>query len=201
MEIKLDHLIEKIKQEGIDEAQQTSDNIVQQAKQQARSIVEQARQEADEILKTARAQAAALRENAEQDLRQAARDIELLLKERIVDLFDRAFQREVSEALSPDILKALILKVADGWTGDARIEIMLSEVDHENLQAVLFAGLRAELRNAVTLRASNRVSKGFRIGLKGEHAYYDFSDSAIAETLQVFLSPVLNTILNKGEDG
>lgn len=200
MEVKLDSLIEKIKKEGIEEAQQTSEEVIAKARQEAQVIVENAKREAARIVEEARRQAARNEENGRLALQQAARDIELLLKERIDALFTRVFQKKVSSVLGPEFLKDLILKIVAEWGRGAAIEVVLSEADKEQLQSLLFTGLSEELRESVSLTVSNKVAKGFRLGLKGEDAYFDFTDETIAEVLKSFLSPSLKQLLD-GKNG
>ena len=197
MDVKLDSLIEKIKKEGIEEAQQKSDEMVKQAQQQASSIIDQAKKEATIVVENGKREVDQFQANAEADLQQAARNTELLLKEKINDLFNRVFKREVAGAMKPDFLKELILKIVNAWAKDSSAEIILNNKDKESLETLLFNGLKKQLKDSVTFKVSNDVSNGFRIGLKGEQVYYDFSDEAIAEALKSILNPKLKEILDK----
>ena len=199
MDEKLENLIEKIEKEAVEEAQQTAGEIVGRARQEAESIIAAARREAEEIAADGRRRAEVFRQNAELALRQAARDTQLSLKERIVELFDRVFQREVSRTLTPDFLKELILKVVSAWTPDAKVEIVLNDADKDGLQTLLLSGLGEEFKNSVSLSANSDISGGFRIGLNGEHVYYDFSDGSIADALKAYVNPDLRKILDTGD--
>jgi len=95
MDVKLDSLIEKLRKEGVEEAQQASEEMMEKARQDSASIVDEARKEAEKILEDARREAAQLRETGGLALKQAARDAELILKSRITELFDRVFTRKV----------------------------------------------------------------------------------------------------------
>lgn len=200
MDVSLENLIEKIKKEAIEEGKQASAEIVNGAKSEAASIVDNARAEAEKILRDAKNQAADLEESAKQALQQAARDVELLLKERIGSLFDRVFKREVGAALSPEFLGSLVGKMVTEWAREGQVEVTVNAADREKLEALLFSGLKGELKNSVTIRASQTVSKGFRIELKGENVYYDFTDDSIADALKAFINPSLQAILD-GKDG
>lgn len=200
MDVKLESLIEKIKQEGVDEAEQAAAAIVEKAEQEAKALRERARQESERIVEEARGQARKFQENAEQALHQAARDVVLQLKEQITALFDRVFKQEVGRALSPEFVEKMILSLVTEWAKDGQVEITVNEADKQQLEALLFTHLKAELKNAVTLRASHTVSKGFRIELKGESAYYDFTAETLSDALKAFINPSLQTLLD-GSDG
>ena len=196
MTVKLETLIEKIKKEGVEEANQAAEEILQNARKEADTIKEKARQDADEIREEARSEGDRFRRNAELAIQHAVRDAQLLLRERFVALFDRVFRREVGEALSPDLIKALIEKVIDKWIEKEGAEIIVAKADKKNLEKVLFAGLKKELKDSVILKTGHGISGGFRIGKKGEDVYYDFTDESIAALLKSFLNPSLNEILN-----
>ena len=95
MEAKLENLIEKIKLEGVQEAKKQSDDIIAKAKEEASSIVITARNEAEQIVENAKIESEKFRKNAESAIQQGARDVVLVLKEKIRDLFDRVFKMQI----------------------------------------------------------------------------------------------------------
>ena len=197
MDIKLDNLIEKIKQDGVNEANKLSDEIVNKAKEDASSIIEGAEKKAKEIVDSARKDAQDYQSNAEKALKQAQRDLILVLREKITLLFDSSFKREISEVLSPEFLKELILKVVESFSSGKETEVLLSSADAEKLKDLISSSLKKELKNNIVIKTDDRISKGFRIGIQGENVYYDFTDEAILEALKQFLSPDLAQTLNK----
>lgn len=200
MEEKLESLIEKIEQEAVTDAENKAGEILRRAQEEAASTVSAAQGEAEQIVEEARRQTARFQENAELALKQTARDMELLLKERITALFDRVFKRQAAGALAPEFLKELIVRITAEWAGGSGLEITLNEADEQNLQTVLFDGLRAELKEDLTIKVDNAVATGFRIGLRDEDVYYDFTDDAIADALRLLSGPGVREILDR-EDG
>ena len=200
MDVKLENLIERIKQEGVEGAQKTSEEILKKAQKEAEAIVKNAKKEAEKIIEDAKRQTDQIQKSSETALRQAARDSELLLRERFTALFDNVFKKEVSGTLTPDFLKEIILKIVDKWLKNPNIDIVLSEEDKKKLEKLLFASIKKDLKKSITIHASSDVIQGFRIGQKGEEVYYDFSDETIANMLKMFLNPRLNEILDR-KDG
>ncbi|RKY86561.1 hypothetical protein DRP98_00045 [candidate division KSB1 bacterium] len=197
MEVKLENLIEKIKKEGVEQAQKTSEEIINDAKQKAASIIDDAKQQANKIIEEAKQKATKLQRQGESALQQASRDTLLLVKERLIALFDKVFKKEISNALSPDFTQQLIKTIVEQWARDSQKEILVSKEDKEKIQELLFSSLKEELKNSIIIKVSDRISKGFRIGIKGEDVYYDFTDESITECLKEFVSPSLKEILNK----
>ena len=196
MEAKLENLIEKIKQDGVEEAERQSKEIIAKAKNEASEIVNSAKNKAKEIAQEAEKEAEKFKQNAESAIQQAARDLVLLLKERIRTLFDSLFKMNVSETFSIDFLKELIVKIVVNWGQDSTLEVLVSDADKQKLQELVFSSLKKELRNTIILKTDNRIHKGFRIGIKGEEVYYDLTDEGILEFLKQFLSPSLSEILD-----
>ncbi len=195
MDVKIENIIEKIKKEGVEEAQKTSEDLLQKAKKEAAEIVADAKKEADKIIENAQKKEASFEENSRLAIRQAARDGELLLKGRIQALFDRVFRRETGETLKPDFMLTLINKIVDQWSGKAETEVTLSEADLKSLEKLLSDGVKKELKSGIQLKAAQDMEHGFRIGLKGEDVYYDFSDESIAEILKIALNPRIKEML------
>ena len=200
MDVKLDSLIEKLRTEGVEEAQQASREMTEKSRQESAAIIEEARSEAEKIIEEARADAARLQENGELALRQAARDSELLLKTRITDILDRIFRRKVSESLTQETMKEIILRITDQWQSGTTAELTLSEDETDTLEELLFSSVSEELKDSIFIRASNDISHGFRIGLKDDSVYFDFTDESITEALMAFLQPRLKAILDE-QDG
>ena len=200
MDVKLENLIEKIKKEGVEDAQRKADEILKKAEKEAASIVEDARKEAEKIQKEAERKIGQFQKNSELALQQANRDAQLLLKEKLMAMFDRVFKREVSGTLTHDFVKELILNIVKTWAKKSEVEIEVNEKDKKKLEKLMFEGISKDLKDAILVKPSPDMEHGFRVGMKGEDVYYDFSDESIAEMLKGFLNPRLNDILD-GKNG
>ncbi|MBN1781422.1 hypothetical protein JW948_09875 [bacterium] len=195
MEVKIDKLIEKLKKEGVEGAQQMSDDILAKARKEAADIVARARQEARDLVDQAGKEAASFEENSKRAIEQAARDGELLLKGRVETLFETVFKQEVSETMTPEFLKTLIVKLVENWGKNNEKEVEVSKADLKMLEDLLFKGVREELKKGITLKAGKDLMHGFRIGIKGENVYYDFTDESIAEILKRSLNARIKELL------
>ena len=196
MDVNLESLIEKIKKEAIEEGQQAAQAAVDRARTEAEKLVVQARTEAESIVSKARSEAEKMQENGKMALQQAARDVELALKERLSALFDRVFKRQVGGVLSPQFLENVISKLVTEWSKGGRVEITVDEADKQQLEILLFTKLGESFKDSVTIRVSNAVTKGFRLEQRGGSVYYDFTDETIAAALKAFINPGLQAILN-----
>ena len=203
MDIKLESLIAKIKKDGIDEAKKTSVEIIEKAKGEAKAIIEEAQAQAQNAKIKAETSALKLESNAKASLKQAARDLTLALKSELRVLFERVLKDNVGQALSPDFMRELIVKIVNKWPAkkDSGKEVLANKVDKEKLEKLLLESLRKEAKtNIIEVKISKAVDRGFRIGMKGEDFYYDFTDQSILEALKQFLNPALRTILDTSNE-
>ncbi|MCD6115804.1 DivIVA domain-containing protein [bacterium] len=200
MEVKLENLIEKLRQEGVEEAQRASEQILSDSKKKADAIIKEARKKADTIVADADKKAKSFQENSERVVEQAVRDSVLLLKNNLSDLFDSVFKEAVSGVMDEKFLKDMILKLVEKWSEGKDLEIGLNKNDIKKLEDVLFAGTGEKLKNGITLIPDRDLEAGFRISVKGDDLYYDFSDESVGEILKKFLSPKIQEIL-EGKNG
>jgi V/A-type H+-transporting ATPase subunit E len=195
MEMELKTIIEKIKQEGVGEAEKKAADMIKEAEAKGKGIIEEAKKKA--ILKEAERDATALKKNGQEAVKQASRDVLLSLREKIVDLFDIIIKKEVAAQLSPAVLKEMIVKLAKSFTKgqELDVEVLLSDRDKKSLEEELFSALKKEIKKGITIKVSPKIERGFRIGQKDKESYYDFTDEAIAEAFMTHLNPKIVEIL------
>jgi V/A-type H+-transporting ATPase subunit E len=200
METELNRLIDKIKKEGVERAERDAGDILKQAETKAREIIEDARKKEAEVIEKAETQAQNFMTTSEQSLKQSARDVLLTLRERVTEFFDRIVKKKVSEQLTSDVLKDVIVKAVENFKkeGSLDIEILVSEKEKEKLKKSLLGAFSKEAKEHLTLKGARAIEKGFRIGEKGKDSYVDFTDEAIAESFKKYLNPKLVEILDIG---
>ena len=133
--------------------------------------------------------------NSDAAIQQASRDMVLVLKEKIINLFNKTLITKVEKSLSEDFIKSLISKIAEQIKPDSMVGIQISDSDKSDLMLALQSGLKDTLKNDFEIKVSNRINNGFRIGIKDEDVYYDFTDESIASSLLEFLNPTLQKLV------
>ncbi|NQT06884.1 MAG: hypothetical protein HQ575_05020 [Candidatus Omnitrophica bacterium] len=201
MGVELDGLIQKIKEESVEEARKRSDETISEAKRKAESIIREAHKKEAAIIKNGEEEAKNLRKNGEKAIKQSARDVLLSLRQQIIELFNKVVKKEVSEELSADTLKQVLTKIIENFqrADDLDVEILLGKDDKKALEGAFLKSLTQELKKGVTLKVSPNIEKGFRIGEKNKNFYYDFTDEAISEAFALYLNPKIVEILNLTE--
>jgi len=198
MDTQLNTIINKIKQDGVEEAEKKAKEIVESAEKQAETIIKAAKDKETQMLENAEKEALSFTTNSKNLLKQAARDVLLGLKERVVEFFDRVVKGKVEETLDTDVLKKAIIKIADNFSPnkDLKLEVVLSEQDKKSLEKTLFNAMKKQSKEFIQLKKSEQVKKGFRIGEKDKYSYIDFTNDGIAEIFKSYLNPKLIEMLD-----
>ena len=198
MDATLESLIDKIKKDGVAKAKSEAQEIINSARSKAQEIIDKAREESERIVAKAGDESEKLEKNARSAIRQAARDAVLMAKEELVKIFDRVIKNEVRKSLSPEFTAQLIAKIVDKWSlaKEEQLEVLAAKEDIEKIKNVLLAKIKEEARGGLIINVGSSVNKGFRIGIKGEEVYYDFSEEAVIEAFKELINPQIKEILN-----
>ena len=191
----LDALIQKIKSEGIGEAERKSEEIIKEARLAASEILNKARHDAAYIIEEAEESIKTKESISKMALEQAARDIILSILASLTEIFNSLIKREYQDILSGKTLETVLVKLIEGWQknemGDTDIELLLSESDRDTLFEGFLSKLKEEIKSGIELKVHPDIEAGFRIGMKGSHVYYDFTDEGITGVLAEYLNPRL----------
>lgn len=198
MEMDLSNLIEKIKKDGVSEAQKKSADIINDAQKKAQEIIARAHTENKNIILEAETESNKLKKLAEASIKQSVRDAALSLKQKIVELCDTITKRQITQQMSSSVLKDIILKLIENFKkeGILNIEILLKKEDKEKLEEAVLNSLGAEMKKGITFKISPSISAGLRIGEKDKNYCYDFTDEGLMEALKAYLNPKVLKILD-----
>jgi len=196
MEQDLNALIEKIKKDGIEEAEKIKEEIKTKAYEEAKKIKEEAKKEAEKTLLLAKEELEKLKNNYNNLLKQITRDTLINLRNEINNMLKNIINLKISEVLSKDDLAKVILEIIKSNINSVKpITVILSQSDFLKIKDYFFSLLPDNLKDKIILKPSTDFKAGFKISYDSEKSYFDFTDSALAEYISNFLSPELNKIL------
>lgn len=201
MEIQLQELIDQIKKDGVELAENEADSILESAKAQADKIVADAKAQAERILLNAKAENERMVKSGEDALRQAGRNLLISFRESVARELKAIVGEKVDAVYSSADFAGLIIKAVEGWASkpDAEdISVILNGEDLEKLEGTLLAALKERMLKGVTLKANDNFDGGFRIAAN-DGAYYDYSAEAVVEMLSNYLSPKVTALLKEAE--
>jgi len=202
---QLQSLLERIRREGVQRAEAEAAAIVEQSRERAAAIVAEAETEAASLRRAAEEEAAAGRRRAEKALEQAARDFLLSLQARIESILRQSLRGDVADALTPETVAEMLVRLADAYAAhdmnESRVDVLLGPEDRDRLAALVLGQYRDLVGQGLTLRADEKVDKGFRVSFADDNVYHDFTLSALAEALAPVLKHPLSDIVERAAQG
>ena len=206
-------LIDRIRDQGVQAAQEEADRLLRHARQQAAEIVAQAKAEAEAAQEKARAEIEAYRLASIEALRLAARDTVLDLKARVMARFEEFVKRlVVSATRDKELVRSIVLVLAghaaDEFIKDKEIEVRISSALLEGQTGPVFKeegklailGLSSDmLREGLELVSDSDIEGGARVRLVQDKLEIDLSDRAIARMISQRLLPRFKAILEGAE--
>ncbi len=198
MDVQLKELIERIKSEGIDNAEQEADRIIQEAQEKAKKIVSDAETEADKIRAKAEEDAKRREETGRASLKHAGRDLILSAEKRLQELFDKIIYEETSGVLKGELLEKAVSQVVQNWDNEVSdLTVLIAEDELSKVEGGLKKKLSDKLSKGMEIKPLPKTEAGFQVSMKDGTAYYNFTAEGIAELLSQFLNPRLAETLKE----
>lgn len=199
MSQQVQELIEKIKTEGLQAAEQKAQEIEQQAQTNARKIIEGAKQEAQQLIAQAKQEAQKIQTSTQTSLKQASRDMLISLRKEVGRILQGIVAAKVSDVLTAQHLASMITEVAKkAVEGDpAGLEVSVSAKDLKELQDGFIAQLQKEVKKPILLKACDDIGKGFVISFDQGKSNFDFTDAGLADYLGSYLNEQAAALLKE----
>ena len=202
MEAQLKELIEKIRQDGVETAEQEAEKIIAEAKNEADGIIEEAHKKSKEMIENAKKENRRQEQAGKEALVQAGRDLLISLEKKITQIFDELIKSETGAALEGKFLENILTAMVKEWvkTRSDHITVLLPEDELKALEGSLKKKLTAELKKGVEIKPTNAVEKGFYISEKEGSSYYNFSAEGIAEIIAEYVNPRLSEAIRRAAE-
>ena len=202
MEIQLQELIDQIKKDGVEVAENEAKSIIDLAKAEADKIISDAQAQADKILSNAKLENERMVKSSEDAITQAGRNLLISFRESVARELKSITSENVVGVYSSDAFAKLIINVVECWANkpDAEdLSIILNTNDLQQLESNVLAALKERLLSGVTLKANDNFDGGFRIAVNNGSAYYDYSAEAVVDMLSNYLSPKVTELLKEAK--
>ena len=200
MDIQLQELIDKIKKDGIANAETEKNKIISDAEKKAATIVKEAEAKADATIKAAKAETERMEKASEDAITQAGRNLIISFRDGINKELQALVNVETEKAMDKDLLKKLIPDVVKAWAANTEAEdlaVLLPEVDLKALESGFKTALKTQLSKGLEIKSDTSLSSGFRIGSKNGEAFYDFSAEEVANLFSAYLNPKTTELMKK----
>lgn len=199
MSEQLQHLIDKIRTEGVSKADAEAKTILDKARSEAARLEREAAEKAAQLIRQAEADSKAYAERGRKALEQACRDTILTLRQSLETLFERLLLQKVESAYTPEAFRHFLQDVIRAYlaqghkAGNLLITVPADQLD--SLRAYILKALHDAAVEGLVIQSSNDVIKGFTVTLKDNHVEHDFTPEAVAETMARLVRPDLAELL------
>ena len=200
MDIQLQELIDKIKNDGVASAEYEAKRIITEAEEKAQHILADAQKKSDALIQSAKAENSRMEKASIDAVRQAGRNVLISFRDSIIAQLNAIIKKDTASALSAEVLKTLIPELLKKWLASedaSSISVLLSAKDLEAVQSSLAASLKAEITKGLIIKTDETLADGFRIGIKNGEAYYDFSSESVASLFSSYLNPQTAKIMKE----
>lgn len=203
MSQQVQELIEKIKTEGLQAADQKAQEIETEARKNAQKIIDGAKQEAQQLIAQAKQEAQKMQVSAQTSLKQSSRDMLISLRKEVGQILQRIVAVKVGDVLTTQHLASMITEVAKKAVegNPAGLEVSVSAKDLKELQDGFLAQLQKEVKKPILLKASNDIGKGFVISFDQGKSNFDFTDAGLADYLGAHLNEQVAALLKEAAKG
>jgi V/A-type H+-transporting ATPase subunit E len=206
-------LIDRIRDQGVQSANQEAARILAEAEAKASQLLADAQKQVEQLRAKATADIEAEQAAAQEALKLSARDTVTRLKNLVSTAFETFVRRLVTTATQDrELMKNLILVLAghsaDEFIKDKQIQILLSDAlltgqpdpKLRELSKQTILSLSSDmLREGVELIPSSSVEGGAKVRLVGEQLEIDLTDKAITKLLAGQLLPRFHALLTAAE--
>lgn len=197
MEEKLQSLLERIREEGVEKARQEADTIIQQAENEARKKIEEAEQKAEQHWKQAKKEAEEYRRNVEAELKLSAQQSVDALKQELTELVTTKAIEDPLKApfQQTDFLRDLILRLVEKWTPEQGVQLHLSADQYPELYQFFTQQVQQQLHDGLTVKPVSNLRDGFRLGPEDGSYVISFSTEDFTAFFADFLRPHTKKLL------
>jgi len=201
---QVQELINKIKQEGVQQAEEEARRIEAEAKRHAEGIVQNAREEARRTVEQGKKEIQQNQEAVRAALKQAGRDMILKLKEQINAVLRAVIEREVRDSLDAQQLSGLLEEAIKAYMAKQQdvsdIKVLLGEKDLRKIAESFTAKLQDRLKKPITIQSATDIGAGFIISFNAGSSSFDFTDISLVEYLANFLNDEVAALLTEAHD-
>ena len=201
MEQNLQNLLNRIQKEGIDKADKEAMRIISDAREKAAGIVKEAEMKAKEMLEKAEQDARSFAEHGAKTIAHAGRDVLLTVGKGIDTLLKEIAFHSVGKALSPDTIIQMMIKLASAYAekgfAEGRVNMLLSPEDQKTVVKLFMEKYREQFQEGIEIHVDDKIIKGFKVAIKSDAVFHDFTQEAIADAICYFLKPHLADIIHR----
>lgn len=196
MEQQIQDLINSIKKDGIESANNESKKILDDANKKAEMIISEATKKKNEMLEEAKKQIALERESSMAAVKQGARDLSLSFVKGTEEKFTQILKTKIDDSFSADVLKEVIVLAIQSEFDSKDVVVELPEKYKKTIADSILSDIKKEVeKDGLAFSFSSSLSGGFRVIEKDGKAYIDLSSDEVTKLLYPYVSSTLRDMI------
>lgn len=200
-EKKLDILLERIYQDGMEKSKKESEEIIRQANDQAKNIVDEANRKAKLIIEEANKKSEETSKNTMTDIKMSGEQAVSALKQKIKNMVaDNVLSDPMKNTFVDEaFLKTLILEVVSKWDADALnadVSLYFSASMKDKINDTFMASIKATI-SKLNVNFDNKMTNGFKITSDASGYKMSFTDEDFVGFFSDFVRQKTEEILFK----
>ncbi len=197
MEIQLQELISKIKEDGLESANKEAADIIEKAQNQANQIISDANAKVKQLMDGIKKEEQLSIQRSENAIANAARDLILNINSTIVSILSGILENNVEKTIQKETLISLLQKAITSLQIKDDVVIELSEKDSTDLAEAIKKEFASQVSQGIEIKPTKTISSGFKIYGKTDSLSYDFTGETIANHLGAYTNSKLAEIIKK----
>jgi len=193
MQTKIQELIEKINNEGVQNAKAEAEKILNEVRKKATEIEHEAELNAKKITDDAEKQAQTLKEQVNAELKMSINQAISALKQKLTELITiQAIQPTVKQSFADEsFVQKLIETVVKNWTKSDNfdLKIALPEDDKNEMEQFFKRRLNSELTKGLEINFSSGIKSGFKAGPVDDGYQISFTEQDFINFFKTYLRP------------
>ena len=199
MGAELQPLIDKIQKEAVDKAGLQAEDIIKKAEEKAAVTITDAQEQSKQILEKAEKESEAFSKRSQATLEQAGRDVLISVGQGVERILSGLIVEKLNKALTLEVLQKMLVTLVEEYATQqvGGMELSVAPKEKEQWSAFFKSALQEKLAQGAVVRTDSQIVKGFKVSIDDSKVHHDFTDTAIAESLEHFLRPELAALVHQ----
>ncbi|MGL5683744.1 MAG: V-type ATP synthase subunit E family protein [Marinifilaceae bacterium] len=199
MENKIDSIIQKLYDEGVEKATVQARELIDKAQQDAAKIIADAENKAKDIINNANAEVDNLKKKAESEMSLSARQALTALRQDITNLIAGDVSGQVTKAAFNDkeFVRQLLVSIIQKWdvnSGSLNLQVLLTDTEKADFEQLVTSKYKELLDKGLEIKVAN-IAEGFVIEPKDGGFKIQFSEELFKSFFDQYIKSFSKNLL------
>ncbi|MBK8518186.1 MAG: hypothetical protein IPL55_18450 [Saprospiraceae bacterium] len=194
MEDRIQEITSKIYEEGVLQAREEAERILNETQKKADEALAEAHKKGDQIVESAKIKAGELEHNVREEIKYASHQAINSVKQKIADIITLKVTEEPLKELLDDktYVAGLVTQVMQHWeksAGSEDFQLVFPAKMEKETNSIVLKKIHEQFGNNMKIDFSHKLENGFRISPAGYNYLISFSEEDFSLFFKQFLRP------------